>query len=593
MEDHSVLIPLVEQDLIAFNDNGARGSLNCIQVRMHKKASGKRIRRNYKVHKHQKTQDITDETIIKQAVQELYVTVCGSVPDTGYEADVSLKRNPGRVKGQSADAATTFLIFSALLQEINSRKQASLNHTVAITGGIDEKARLKSVDAKSLQQKIEAVFFSWADYIVVPAKQKKLAEKLKKRLQQQFGRRQLTVIGIEELPELLNDRRLTNLKRYSYVGQKLRLAWRHRTSTISVTIIALLVLAMGYLLYVRTDLNPVSGTLSGSVLQLSNKYGVVIEELSIGTATVQAAQKDLPPAGVFKLVDIDRDNVNEIIWSKISPARFPEKNHLTCQSIKGDSIVWQIPLQFDLTFRRNNDITTDTYRINKISVLRDEAGRVQSIIAVTKHQTFFPSVVLLLDAQTGKEKGRYVHMGYISEVATMNVDQDKEEEIILLGQNNAFDLEVVLAVLDPNQFSGHGPLTKGYQLQDIPAAQELHYLKIPQTIVGRAFRKRVMSNSVQNLAITESGQEELIKAGVYDFYLGDATKFEIPYAYLYYYFDKNLEPVTIGTSTYYDLWARNLYEEGRIPFEPAYNYFEAFKDSIEYWDGEKFVKRGE
>ena len=54
-----------------------------------------------------------------------------------------------------------------------------------------------------------------------------------------------------------------------------------------------------------------------------------------------------------------------------------------------------------------------------------------------------------------------------------------------------------------------------------------------------------------------------------------------------------MEPVTIGTSTHYDLWARNLYEEGRIPFNPDYDYFEAFKDSIEYWDGEKFVRRGE
>jgi len=593
LEKHSVLIPLVEQNLIEFNANGKRGSLNCIKVRMEKKVSGKQLRRNYKVHKHQKTRDITDEAVIMQAVQELYERVCGSLPDTGYDAGVSLKRNPGWVKGQSADAAITFLLFNALLEETNSRKQVSLNHTVAMTGGIDEKAGIKSVDAESLKQKMEAVFFSWADYIVVPAKQKVLAEKFKNRLQKQFGRRQLTIIGIEELSELLNDRRLTNLTEYSYLGQKLRLAWRHRTSSISMAIIVILLFVMGYFLYVQTDQNPVSGTLSGSVLQLKNKYDVVIKELSIGSTTVQATQKNVNPAEMFKLVDINRDSVNEIIWSKISPGRFPAKTNLTCQSIEGDSIIWQIPLQFDLTFRNNNDITTDTFKINNISVLRDKAGRVQSIIAVTKHQSFFPSVVLLLDAQTGKEKGRYVHIGYIREVVTMDVDQDTEKEIILMGQNNAFALEVVLAVLDQNQFSGHGPLKKEYQLKDVPAAKELHYLKIPQTIVGRAFRRRVMSNSVHSLTITVSGQKELIKAGVYDFYLGDATKFEIPNAYLYYYFDKNLEPVTIGTSTHYDLWARNLHEEGRIPFEPDYQYFEAFKDSIAYWDGEKFVKRGE
>ena len=50
--------------------------------------------------------------------------------------------------------------------------------------------------------------------------------------------------------------------------------------------------------------------------------------------------------------------------------------------------------------------------------------------------------------------------------------------------------------------------------------------------------------------------------------------------------NSEFEPVGIGTDDRYDVLANQLYEEGEIPFVPGFEYFEAFKDSLMYWDGE-------
>jgi len=80
---------------------------------------------------------------------------------------------------------------------------------------------------------------------------------------------------------------------------------------------------------------------------------------------------------------------------------------------------------------------------------------------------------------------------------------------------------------------------------------------------------------------------------IFDIFLGQQDPFVTDRAGVHYLFNYDLELVSIGTDSNYDLWAKNLYEEGRIPFIPDYEYFEAFKDSLLYWDGEEFVRVSE
>ena len=53
--------------------------------------------------------------------------------------------------------------------------------------------------------------------------------------------------------------------------------------------------------------------------------------------------------------------------------------------------------------------------------------------------------------------------------------------------------------------------------------------------------------------------------------------------YLIYEFDYDLNIKSIISSDDYDVTARNLYEEGHIPFIPDYEYWEGFRDSVLVW----------
>jgi hypothetical protein len=96
-----------------------------------------------------------------------------------------------------------------------------------------------------------------------------------------------------------------------------------------------------------------------------------------------------------------------------------------------------------------------------------------------------------------------------------------------------------------------------------------------------------MSNNPVHMQIDPT--RKLINLRVNDFTLAEPTIYEAPYAPLFFRFNYDFQLQSIGTGSYYDLWAKNLYEEGRIPFEPDQEYFKAFRDSVMYWRDGGFV----
>ena len=60
-------------------------------------------------------------------------------------------------------------------------------------------------------------------------------------------------------------------------------------------------------------------------------------------------------------------------------------------------------------------------------------------------------------------------------------------------------------------------------------------------------------------------------------------------ATVHYTLNSDLEVLNIGTSDIYDTYATQIYESGETDILADGKYIQAFKDSLLYWDGEKFV----
>jgi hypothetical protein len=261
---------------------------------------------------------------------------------------------------------------------------------------------------------------------------------------------------------------------------------------------------------------------------------------------------------------------------------------LIAYSVSGDSTIWAQPFDFELPFSNNSDIEGRSYRIYTINYLRHSGPDANSyVIANIGHSRFFPSLIVKLRVEDGITESRYLHVGRIAQTLLEDVDEDGKEEVLAFGQNNAFDENVVFFALEADQITGHSPLVSEYSISGVERGDELAYIRIPQTIVGHTFRKRVMSNNPVHMQIDPT--RKLINLRVNDFTLAEPTIYEAPYAPLFFRFNYDFQLQSIGTGSYYDLWAKNLYEEGQIPFEPDQEYFEAFRDSVMYWRDGGFV----
>lgn len=324
-----------------------------------------------------------------------------------------------------------------------------------------------------------------------------------------------------------------------------------------------------------------------------NQYGQKIQSLKVGSVIVEAIQQSQNPILPYKslLYDINNDGINELFFSRIlSGQNLNSPEELIAYSVSGDSIIWEKNLSFDLEFPNKPEIQENDYIVYTLNIINDSKNSSKNNVIVNMgHGRFFPSIILKLDAENGEETGRYVHSGRIKKTETVDIDNDGEEEVIGLGQNNAFDEITVFFALEAEKIVGYSPSTDEYTVLGYPPAEHEYYVQVPRSIVGQVFKRRVVNNTPE--AFYVNSDEELFRVRVNDFRLPENDPFQVNYAALIYMIDYNFRVRSIGTQSYYDLWAKNLYEDGMIPFEPDHEYFEAFKDSLLYWDGQGFTYR--
>jgi hypothetical protein len=141
-----------------------------------------------------------------------------------------------------------------------------------------------------------------------------------------------------------------------------------------------------------------------------------------------------------------------------------------------------------------------------------------------------------------------------------------------------------LVVLDSRFISGHSPLKGDYELAGYPPALEKAYVLIPKTAVGKVFQYETKFNTARWLVVENDSRRFFVV--VREEYIAESTYYKVDGVELSYYFNFDLAVESIGTTDVYDLMAEKLFADSRIPVLPNYEYFEAHKKTLFYWDGE-------
>lgn len=145
-----------------------------------------------------------------KAARNLFISNGHSSKNTFYKGGVFFELTGAIHHGSSADLAISALWYTMLTQITQQRNQYKLNSRAVLTGVVDKKGHILPVNQGSITSKTEAAFFSWANTLVVPESQKDLFEEALSDLEARFPTKQIELIAINHLKDLLNERRVTS-----------------------------------------------------------------------------------------------------------------------------------------------------------------------------------------------------------------------------------------------------------------------------------------------------------------------------------------------------------------------------------------------
>lgn len=212
--------------------------------------------------------------------------------------------------GNSLGIALTLAFIEAILKHYNSKTIVSVNGCIAVTGGIDNNSKIISTSKAIIETKVETVFFSDVQIFCVPKIDELWAEEKLSELKKIYPNRNLKIIGLTDLEDLLSRRNVVDIRKQKLVirvGKFVRKNWISAVATVFLAII------FSYLLVVDFDYNPDSFYGDGNNIYFLNKKGRKLWSYScLIDKYVYSNQNALKY--YVKLKDIDDDGINEIFY---------------------------------------------------------------------------------------------------------------------------------------------------------------------------------------------------------------------------------------------------------------------------------------
>nr|BDD47195.1 hypothetical protein 6 [Balneolaceae bacterium] len=520
------------------------------------------------------------------AVRDLLKTEYPEAADTYFHLQFSYNLKLGLQHGRSYELPSAISAFCTISEQLSNRKLFSPLPNIAATGEIGDSGDIEGVDVDSIRAKTESAFFSWITCLLVPESQKELFEKQLNELQDSYPCGELLIVGLSKFSNFLFDRRIVSRKIESRLKYLFKKAWAKRFSLSSLSTIVVLLAIIGSMWYGAIDKNPVEGKYRDKQLHIYNTNGDLIKTFYAGYRMEVLEERNSTGGyqSQVRFSDINDDGINEVFFGISSESKGSRKSTLKAWSVTGDSLIWELPLQFEINFPRKNSIVEKAYLLNELHITQLENGT-KTLIVSADLQPMFPQVIASVDVNSGKIKQTYVHPGHFYDMVMVDMNDDGVEEIIAGGVSNAYWKAAIVA-LDVSNLEGHSPTRGDYIVKNFEPAEELSYILVPKTILGKSYGLSGKYNRVRRIRASLS--DSSLSFEIIDANPPNVTSKNKPY--IIAFLDLNTLPKGIGTSDDYDALIKRQYQKGQISQIPDFEYFESFKDSLLHWDGDKFIK---
>jgi len=477
----------------------------------------------------------------------------------------------GEYVGNSLGTAITLEFIKELHRFYHSKFIFDFNCKSAVTGGLDKDGKVNGVSKEIIEKKTEIVFYSDVKCFVVNDREKQIAKRKLSELQKKYPKREIEIIGIEDIKDLMNRRNIISLKKEKAIVRSVKFVVRNKISFI--LFFALIIIVFYTHLY-DFDTNPEILLNKNDIMYVQNKNG---KELWRRNIQFNKTTYYLDNFKSFqKIVDINGDGINEVIISNNNNINSNHDNlgEVICLSSTG-KIIWGY--DFKDTIETNEMVhapTFDNTIIDTVTILNQKA------IAMIAKNELYPSAVYFLNLKTGKRIGPTMwHAGHLHVCLIKDFNEDGKRELVLLGINNSYERNVLISV-NINEIKGQLPAEGKYKFKDLPLTKLNSYVLLPKSDLNSYFKLRFNTN--EYLLLYSSNKYFL-------FYLNEGKTFD-SYNILYR-FDKGFKLLLLDPGDYFRVVRDSLVSEGKLqpPYTDTPEYKEILKKQIRYWNGKKFV----
>lgn len=490
--------------------------------------------------------------------------------NANLEVTIKFVNKLGIYEGNSLGVALTIGFIQELLRYYNLRDAISYENNIISTGSMEEKGEIGEVGEEIISLKVETVFYSMGDIFLIPQKDYAHAEKKINTLLEKYPKRNLTLIPIREINDVIMRRDALKIERQNIIkwsGKKLL------KNKIVVTLLFLLVVILSGVYYVNYDDNPSQIEVTKNRYKIKNKSGKILwykERMQIEYISNNTDYS----WNSMRIIDIDNNGKNEVFLTLLK-----ESYKLFLFDNKGNEI-WSFSHTDSVASSSEN--FTGNFEIRGIIDTISQNGR-KVIFAYFQHNAYYPSGILTLDLATGKKVNNILwNSGAITGAILEDWNEDGKKEIIAGGASNGMNSAFLFSI-DYDNLEGSSPSSEDYILQNIRIADYNKYYIFEQTDYGNYLFPKysaVLGRPIIN--------NILLQINIYE---GNADFYNSDFGYVIR-FDKGLEPIKTVIGDQAIVERDRLVKEGKLnyPLTDTFEFHHSIMNNIKYWDGDKFVK---
>ncbi|AXI99940.1 hypothetical protein CYPRO_0657 [Cyclonatronum proteinivorum] len=482
--------------------------------------------------------------------------------------------------GHSMGASFGLLAFLALEKLGSDHQRPFFPGGLAVTGIIEKNGTIGAVSLESIEEKVNACFFGPVSILVLPAGNYEKALVVCERLREKYPAKELALVGVNSLADMISDRRIIQYKKIPLLRQAGNYIQRNKTLILSAISLLMLVVLISKTME-PIDQNPAKFELELSRIIVLNQAGQYLSSIPIDDATYRELVKD---QNHIRFYDINNNGRNEIIFLRNNSLTNSNSVTLTVLDVRDRKEIWSRSTVLSADFSHNPDIINRNMSSTGFLIIPGDGIRSPKIIH-TASLNFFPFAIELLDLRSGELISSYLHSGRLNDLRILENSDGDPQSVIFTGVNNSFR-QAIIGVLQIDEIRGQSPSQGRHKAQDLPVAVHEHYIRLPKTILFEAGRTNNLLSKGRRISLLHDKISVRIDDLVMDRSFGNGN------GQLIWYFTKGLKPLGIGLTNAGDAVIQNLIDEGKLEHFPfTAEYIESLLEQVSYFRHGEWVRK--